>query len=218
MMIPLFNGFFFLVCSPLVPNSGTVTIALIGAGAAIIGSLLSGAYQHWRDWHTRPILQIDYEETPANKVETSQKKSDGTEAGNVYIRVRVRNTGRRTAKGSLVFLTSLKEVHPSGTTATAFFDSMPVAWPGWNFVPRDIPPAPDVHFYVDVVRVSKEQRGWEFCVESMFTSHAALKNYSGTYRFRLMVTADNAEPSACEIDVTYDGDWHSIRALPASKR
>jgi hypothetical protein len=37
-----------------------LTAALIGAGAAIGGGLLTGAYQHLRDWFSQPVLRIDY--------------------------------------------------------------------------------------------------------------------------------------------------------------
>src|SRR5437879_783523 len=137
----------------------TIVIAVVGAGAAIVGGLLSGAYQHCRDHFSRPKLAIDYEDTPANKVET---------VAEVYIRARVRNIGGRMAKGAQVFLTSLKEVQTSGkTTATSLRDSMPLAWAGWKFTPRDIPPAPNVHFYVDLTRVSKHDPGWLISVENL---------------------------------------------------
>ncbi len=56
----------------------TVEIALVGAAAAIVGGLLSGAYEHWRDHFSRPKLQIDYKDTPANKVEIISEKIDGS--------------------------------------------------------------------------------------------------------------------------------------------
>jgi hypothetical protein len=212
----------FEISSQVSPMTQTTEIALVGAGSALVGGLLggllSGAYQHCRDWFSRPKLQIDYKETSANKVEIAYKKDDSTDVADIYIRARVRNTGRRTAKGAQVFLTSLKEVHPSGsTTATSFHDSMPLSWAGWNFKPRDIPPASSVHFYVDLMRVSKHQPRWFFTVENLLSSHAGLENYSGTYRFQLTLTADNAKPAICEIDVTYAKDWHSLRAVPVLK-
>jgi hypothetical protein len=85
-------------------------IALVGAAAAIVGGLLSGAYQHWREHFSRPKLEIDYEGTAANKVEIISEKIDGIDPGAIFIRARVRNTGRRTAKGARVFLASLQEV------------------------------------------------------------------------------------------------------------
>jgi hypothetical protein len=184
-------------------------LIVAGAGAAIAGGLLSGAYQHFRDLYEEPKLQIDYEGTDANKVETDNE---------IYIRARVRNAGRRTAKGARVFLTSLKEVQPSGTILpTSLYDSKPLAWSGWTFAPRDIPPASRVHFYVDLTRVSKHEQGWLFSVEQLFASQTALQKYSGTYRFQLTLTADNAKPATCEIDVTYKQDWNSLRAESAPK-
>ena len=44
-----------------------------------------------------------------------------------------------------------------------------------------------------------------------------VKNYSGTYRFQLTVTADNAEPATCEVDVTYAGNWNDLRAVAVPK-
>lgn len=197
-------------------------MALVSAGSAllggILGGLLSGAYQHWRDWHNRPRLQIDYEPTGANRVEASYKDDKGSFT-KIYIRARVRNTGCRTAKGALVYLTALKEVHASGkTTTTSFYDSMPLAWAGWNFKPRDVPPAPGVCFYVDLMRVSERQPGlWLFSVEKLLKDQLRLQNYSGTYRFELTLTADNAEPAISEVDVHYTGDWQQLRAVSVSK-
>jgi hypothetical protein len=142
----------------------TMEIAIVGAGAAIVGGLLSGAYQHWRDWYYRPVLQIDYQDTAPYKVEIISEKIDGIDPGEIYIRARVRNTGRRTAKGARVFLASLQEVLHSGTPQTSFHDAKPLALSGWDFTPRDIPPAPGVHFYVDLMKVLK-QPGWIFSVE-----------------------------------------------------
>jgi hypothetical protein len=152
-------------------------------------------------------LQIDYEGTPANMIYTDS---------DVFVRARVRNTGPGTAKNAQVFLTSLKEVHPSGvTTPTSLYDSKPLPWASWVFTPRDLPASTDVHFYVDVMRVSKSQSGWIFCVQNIFSSQAALIDYRGTYRFMLTVAADNAKPATCEIDVSYAGDWHNLPAVSA---
>lgn len=52
----------------------TMEIALVGAAAAIVGGFVSGAYQHCRDYFSRPKLEIDYEGTAANKVEIISEK------------------------------------------------------------------------------------------------------------------------------------------------
>ncbi len=200
--------------------SEPMEIGLIAAGSALLGGLLggllSGAYQHLRDWLDRPRLEIDYEGNAANKTEANYTRKDGTAVAEIYIRVRVRNMGRSTAKRALVFLTSLKEVHPSGTVPTSYHDSLPLSWPGWDFVPRDIPPAPGVNFYVDLMKVSKDPPGqWIFCVQR--SPGDDLKNYSGVYRFEVTATADNAEAATFEVDVTYEKDWHNLRAVPVRK-
>jgi hypothetical protein len=189
-----------------------MTLALIAAGAAIAGGLITGAYQHARDWFNRPKLRIDSKESAANKVDSEYKKPDGTTVSEIYIRARVQNTGRQIAKGCVVSLAKLEKVHPSGrTTSTVFFDSRPLAWAGWKFLPRDVPSGVD--FYVDLMRVSKSVPGWKFSVEKLFGNEAALQSYWGTYRFSLVVTADNAKPASCRIDITYNGDWHNLNAV-----
>ncbi len=188
--------------------SDTLTVALVSGGAAIAGGLLSGAYQHARNHWTRPKLQVDYEGSDGNKVDSEIKKGEKV-VSEIYIRVRVRNGGRSVAKGCRLFLTALHEVHVSGVTQTNWYDSMPLPWAGWDFTPRDVPSGPE--FYVDVVKVSKDYSDWIFF--KLFASQTNLKNYRGTYRFRLLATADNADPVVREIDVTYDGDWHNLRAV-----
>jgi hypothetical protein len=186
-----------------------VTAALIGAGAAIVGGLLNGAYQHWRDFRSRPILHIDFEGSGGNNPASEYKEGEKL-VSEVYIRARVKNIGQHVATGCRVFLVGLHEVHHSGLTATNWYDSLPLPWAGWDHQPRNIPKGPE--FYVDVMRVSKSFSAWRFSAKT-FGSQNALMNYRGTYRFRLLATADNAEPAACEIDVTYDGDWHNLRAV-----
>ena len=77
-------------------------------------------------------------------------------------------------------------------------------------MPIDLPKG--VEFYVDLMRVSKDYGGWDFSVQHLFADQQSLKSYKGTYRFRLMVTSDNAEPAKCDVDVEYHGDWNNLRA------
>jgi hypothetical protein len=187
------------------------TAVVIGAGAAIVGGVLgglfSGASLYFLDWLKQPMLHLDYEgKDDVNKIESDYDAC-------VYIRARVRNSGLRVAKKCRVFLATLTEVHNWGNTATAFNDSMPLPWAGWDFAPRDLPKGAD--FYVDLMKVSKNDSGWLISVEKLLASHAKLKDYSGTYRFQLLATADNALPVTYEIDVEYHQNWKDLRAMPA---
>jgi hypothetical protein len=68
-------------------------------------------------------------------------------------------------------------------------------------------------FYADVLRVSKSVPGWDISVKQLFASEGGLRDYSGTYRFHIVATSENAAPAACVVDVTYAQDWHNMRAV-----
>jgi hypothetical protein len=88
-----------------------VTIALISGGAAIAGGLLTGAYQHGRDYLTRPILKIDYPDDGSTLTEATYPVGEGQEKRQQtrrYVRVRVQNVGKRIAQNCRVFLTDVK--------------------------------------------------------------------------------------------------------------
>jgi hypothetical protein len=162
-----------------------------------------------------PKLVIDFEGNEANIVHAEYMQGEKP-VSMIYVRVRVENKGGAVAKGCRVYLTALKELLLGGSTIpTVMDDAKVLAWAGWNFSPIDVPP--DVgSFYADVVRVSKHDRGWLFSVEKLLAHQQKLKEYVGTYRFRVTVTAENAPASSCEVDVTYNGDWHSLRAAPVA--
>jgi hypothetical protein len=69
---------------------------------------------------------------------------------------------------------------------------------------------------VDAVRFRKDVSAWNFTFLVFSGNRAALDGFSGIYRFRLAATADNAAPAYCEIDVSYQKDWHNVRAWKAS--
>jgi hypothetical protein len=186
-----------------------VGAALIGAGAAIAGGLVTGAYENLRDWLSRPILAIDCNSNSAatrveNEYMVGQEKKE-----EVYIRARVRNVGRRPAQNCRVYLTKLSEIKGTNLGDTVFKDARPVSWAGWDFLPRLVPKGVD--FYLDIARVSKKTRGWVLPLERLFASEEKLTQYVGTYRFHLVATADNATPVQYSVDVEYNGDWHNIR-------
>ena len=187
-------------------------IALISAGAAIAGGALSGAYQHFRDRLERPVLELDHQEAQAYFPTANYQTKDGKEVVEIFVRARVHNTGFRVARECRVFLTNVEEVHHSGTTKTAFHDSMPLSWPLGDFSARDIPKG--VELFVDVVSVFRYPEGWNFKVPQLYSSQQGLKTYRGTYRLTLLATAANALPSKpLQIDATYQMDWNNFRAV-----
>ena len=65
--------------------------------------------------------------------------------------------------------------------------------------------------------ISKNASGWNFPSKEQFASMVSLAKYSGTYRFEVTVTADNAAPAKCEVDITYRQDWNTFRAEEVRK-
>jgi hypothetical protein len=189
-------------------------IAVIGAGAAIGGGLITGAFDLIRDWFSRPQLKLEYSGGDDCKVESTWESKGQTET-QIFIRVRLSNSGKRIARDCKVYLVGLTEVSNSTEHKTNFYDSMELSWPGYpqNFESRSVPSGIDM--YANLVSVSKNQSGWRFQVKQMYASQGNLKAYKGTYRFRLLAIADNAAPAELFVDVHYDQDWHSLRACEA---
>ena len=197
----------------------TVEVGLVGAVAAIIGGLVSGAYQHWRDWFLRPTLRFDFRNCSANDLQSpymphTSWDEDGQQRDWLVVRASLHSEGRRTAKHCRVFLIELYEVHDRKKTPAAFHDSVPLPWAGWEFNPRDAPPS--TTSFVDVVRFRKDVSAWNFPFLTYSNNKASLTGYSGTYHLRIVATADNADPTYCEIAVVYEKDWHGVRAWRVS--
>jgi hypothetical protein len=185
----------------------TLGLAWIGAVAALAGGLVSGAYQHARDWWSRPQLKLNFDEQ-VDRFEASWAGT--TPFDGVLIRASMSNTGRTAAHNCRVYLAELTIQHSSGSTKTTFMGSRQLPWAGWDFKSRSIQNG--IVFYIDLARVSKASSGWQFTFKDKRLKDNGLQNYRGTYRFHLTAVADNAEPSYLSVDIDYDGDWHNLRA------
>lgn len=180
-----------------------------GIIGALVGGFFSGPYQHLRDFCCRPRLKIIFtrDEEPF-RIDTPDE---------IFIRVGIKNVGRRVANGAQAFLTSVEEIEPGSTIATKFYDSKPLAWAGWSFERRDLPPSNKVCFYADVLKISKHTEGWNFAVQNLLSSQASMTKFAGTYRFHIALTADNARAASCKINITYRQNWNTLRAVPVRR-
>jgi hypothetical protein len=175
------------------------------AAGAIFGGAVTGLFELCRDWFCGPRLSLDCKGTEPNRMRSNTQ---------IYIRVRVQNKGRRPAKEAMAFLTSLRPVVDKVAQQSLLHDSLRLHWAGGIFT-RDVPPCPrgtpGVPLYVDLVQFYTGKSEWEFCVEQFFTSYSHLKIFSGTYRLGVTITADNAMPKKCEVDVTFSGNVNAIQ-------
>jgi hypothetical protein len=187
--------------------------ALLGSVSGLFSGVLGRRLEEWWD---RPKLLVEFDQNETG-FRTEGRWTDGdTEVVEIYIRARVRNVGRgRVAKQCRPYLVNIEEVHTAGTTQTTFIDSFVLRWPGLipDYEPRDLPTG--INQFFDVVGVLRNKPGWRFAFRERFTEHDDLLYYEGTYRFTVLVTGDGVQPAGRKIDVTYDGNPNTLRALDA---
>jgi hypothetical protein len=198
----------------------TLEVGLIGFIGALVGGLVSGAYQHLRDYFRRPVLKFHFQGCTANELDSPYLRhgawadDSGTQRDWIVIRASIQNSGRTTAKQCRVYLIELSEIHDGKKTTAGFHDSVSLPWAGWDFLPRDIPPS--VNSFLDVVRFRKDEPALNFTFSVFSGDRKGLNSFSGIYRFRMVATADNAAPVYREISIDYQGNWHNVRGWDAA--
>lgn len=173
---------------------------VISAVAAVLGGLFAGLFagplsRMLERKLIGPKLVIDYSgDENGGRLESSYS-AGGANVEEIFIRLRVRNDGKSTARSCVAYLRGLDEVYASGTKPTKFFDSIPLQWASAKIdcEPRDIPPG--VSQFVNLVGISKYASGWNFKTKELFASHAPLKDFKGTYRFAVLVSGDFVHPA-----------------------
>jgi hypothetical protein len=125
--------------------SEAMEVGLLAAGAAIVGGILSGVYQHLLDSIRRPVLEFEFQNCSAQETESpyirhASWNEENEERSWLVVRASVRNSGRSTAKGVRIYLIDLHEIHDGKKRQAGFYDSAPLPWAGWDFNSRDIPP------------------------------------------------------------------------------
>jgi len=125
--------------------------------------------------------------------------------------VRLTNSGKSVAHDCRIFLTDITEINGTQKHPTKFYDAKELPWAGYpkDYAPRPIPPG--INSYVDVLRISKDDASWHFCVKALFASQDAIKSYNGTYQLSVLATADNAKPVTCTFFVTFTGEYTTLR-------
>lgn len=194
-------------------------VVAAGIAGAVIGGFVGGITPHFVARYFGPQLKIDCLGEDENIVTSEDPGESGRTTENLWVRARVRNTGRMRAEKCQVFLTSLHELRADGSVSASLIkDSKPLRWAGVKQnAPLDVPPA--VEFYVDLLRVSKAVSGWGMLF-GLFRHQRKenLERYSGTYQFHLMISGDNAPPQRCAINVEYKQDWHTLRVWQVGRK
>jgi hypothetical protein len=180
------------------PTSQELEIAIVGVIGAVIGGVAGGLAPLLATWLRRPRLVIDFK-SDNNNIVVARKIEGGTLIEDIWLRVRVENTGYRRAIDSQVYLTALYQVRKDGTRETdpVLKDAKILQWAGGSKKTIAIPKSVD--FYSDLLHLPKPSGGWGMM--GLYTDQADLEKYTGTYEFHLIVSADNAEPKICKIRI-----------------
>jgi hypothetical protein len=193
------------------PSPDPWLLAFVGAGAAVVGGLVTGFFELAVSSITRPKLRLFFKDTVESGCRREASSGDKF-PHRVYLRVRVCNKGWTTARNCQVYLENLEIVQTAGTKATQFPGATVQPWPPWDFKPREIPPG--VAMFANVVAIDKEPPGgWILFLEERSIATPGLSAFKGTYRFCLVAVADRALPKRYAIDVSYNGDWHDLNAV-----
>jgi hypothetical protein len=137
----------------------------------------------------------------------------------IYMKFLVRNMSKRTvARNCRAYLISIHEVRNGRVMKEDLKpDSVQLPWEGRDFETRDIPFGASQ--YADLVRFDKEPdkaAGWDFYAKpNHIARDQKLKAYRGTYRFSVIVACDGARPATKDINVDYNGDWHTAKPYDA---
>src|ERR1700757_5419972 len=100
--------------------SDGMMLALIAAGAAILGGILSGVFPWLVDLWLRPVLEITYEDKKDEfwlwgewdvKIGEKEGKAIKERRHFAVYRARIRNTGYRQANNCIVYLQDIDEIN-----------------------------------------------------------------------------------------------------------
>ncbi len=124
-----------------------------------------------------------------------------------YVRVKVKNDSRSTAKDCMAYLTKIERMNEHGHYVTLHQDPLPLGWAFIGQIPRNLPP--QIEFFFDVFstksfenRVIPETQPKALIWKSILTGNA-------TYRFSVVVTGENVEPLATTVEVEWNA-WNNF--------
>jgi hypothetical protein len=187
---------------------------LISALAGALATLLS---QTLREWWKRPILTILFDESVEGcRIETNSMESKQPFAW--YVRLKIQNRGRSTAKDVSVSVINLKFKAQDGGTISFGEEVLDLKLSSrknqtvFRLAAR-------AHHYIDLVHAVKIPNGVAYLIDFAWTPERLnlLGFRQGTYSAEVFVAADNAESVNRTISWTWDSRYDGIRIPPAPR-
>jgi hypothetical protein len=203
------------MCIPNVAPWTPVLTFLAGAVTAIFAEPI-------RRWIFRPAIKVSFDpDTCDLRTSTGLETPGGVFAGESqgrYVRVRVRTTRRRLAKGCRPHLINV-EIEEQGQFRPAnFVDTLRLRW---SSQPRDeifksIDVPSDVAQFVDVIAADMKTPG-RYVLQAAIVPFYIMPLFDEqpkTLRLTILVTSDDAKPARARFIFRWKGAWDTFETSP----
>jgi hypothetical protein len=187
-----------------------------------VGWLLGLSSKELQDWLTKrvrgPLLSAAFDEQADCMTLTPETYFPDVSASAVstkpqtrvvcFARVRITNTKPRPALKCRAFLSNVEQLKDGKFVPTAYHDSIPLTW-SFNAEIDSVDIPKGVRRYLDVVRIQSDQKGFDpqFRPKHIPLMYQHIFREYGTYRFTVVLSADDIAPVSVEVPIQWTGDW-----------
>jgi hypothetical protein len=193
-----------------------------GVVGGVIGALIGVVTKEAVDWVRRPRIQLEVQDREPFRVEVAREYPRG-EAGPVepgkavFLRCRVTNVGRRTAKACCVFV---REARRQGFSTISYGNPLALHWAGYEQTSIDLPPG--IPHFVDVaVSESRAINGlhWRFVTPMSTNSETTplfefVPGGSNRVELELVAACDGSPSAALAAGLEWGEAWQTLRWMP----
>jgi hypothetical protein len=123
-----------------------------------------------------------------------------------YLRVKVVNTGRRTAEKCRGYLANVEQCHNGSCLETVYADFMPLVW-SHNPGRESMDLLPQVPHWLDVLSTRKEGNSFVLETNPQSTKYSNCVWGLGTYRLTIKLFAEETEPRQAFVFLNWGGVW-----------
>ena len=186
----------------------------------IIGYLLgffSAVFtEPFRQWLFKPKLTLEFGSEVSGCVSRTRIANSRGEhvADAFYVRVKVTNNSRFTARNCRAYLINVEKKDNAGKfIPTIYCDSIPLAWSCQGqrdpTRPLDIPKG--VNQYVDVLSTNSQTGLYRPEITPIPFRYTELFEEAGEFVFTLQVAADQTPPVTTKVELEWHGSWDTFR-------
>lgn len=192
--------------------SQSILTILLGLLSYILGFATAIFAEPIRQRIFKPKLKLEFGEGQDFKTRTPEATSQSQHEA-YYIRVKVTNSTRRTARDCRTYLVNIEKRDETGTfRPTIYCDSIPLAWScraDKAYQGVDLPYG--VAQFLDVLTTRSISDYFEPQIMVKPFRYIPLFKEKGGFRFTIQVSAERANPQFIKLIFEWDGDWENFK-------